>query len=1057
MYLASNPKAMKNVVWLLPAIASVLSVAWMDARGQEIPPRFLEGMSMRSIGPSIMSGRVTAIDVAPGNPHVIFAGTASGGLWKSESGGVTWLPVFDEQPVLGIGAVKVDPSNPDVIWAGTGEGNPRNSQTSGRGIFRSPDNGRTWECRGLEETRTIHRIIVHPSRGEVVYAGAPGSAWGPGPDRGVYRTADSGKSWKKVLFVNDSVGCADLVMDPRNPDKLFAAMWQYGRKPWFFESGGPGSGLYMTLDSGQNWRKLGKESGLPEGPFGRIGVAIAPGNSRVVYAVIEAKKTALYRSNDGGFSWSMVNDKDVGNRPFYYSEIYVSPVNENHLIYLYTLVSESIDGGKTWKVILPYNGAGVHPDHHAFWWSPDDPKLMIEGNDGGLNISRDGGVHWDFASNIPVAQFYHINFDMDEPYHVYGGMQDNGSWKGPAYVWQTEGIVASDWQEVLFGDGFDVVPDPTNSRYLYAMSQGGELHRVDTYTGESGNVKPAHPEGLPLRFNWNAAVAADPLLPGALYFGSQYLHYTTDQGLSWELRSPDLTTNDPEKLIYHTSGGLTPDVTTAENHCTILCIAPSPMKKEVIWVGTDDGRIQLTRDGGTTWKDFSGTIPGMPKGAQVPHIVASSHQEGEVWVVVNNYKQNDWRPCLYYSSDFGKSWTNLANDRSVYGHCLSVVQDDVEPGLVFLGTEHGLYVSINKGKRWTRWPTKSFPAVAVQDMRIHPREADLVIGTFGRAAYVLDDIRPLRKLASENQQFTKPGLHVFTPPDAVRAQRRRHRGERFPADEFFVGQNKSSGAVISYYIQFAKGQDLSKKKIKISILSLTGDTLRWFTHAPDTGMNRVIWNLRENGFRMPSWNEPEEKADPPGGFVSVPPGFYKAVLSFDSWKDSTTVFVRHDPRLEFNGGAYNANKLLLNRIQEECKLTVEALDELRKAANTVEVIRSQLSLDKSPGRKDALVMCDSIAAAILKLRESALGFKERVGYPDRSKFLIDKLYKALYSVSESGTSQPGSNAEWKFEAYARDNRVFLNKVNAFFDSEWIAFRYKMEELNAPLFFETKRF
>jgi len=1029
------------------SLLTLICAVPLCANAQQIPLHLLDRMKMREIGPAVTSGRVTAIDVDPLDQAVIYAGTASGGLWKSESAGVTWTPIFDKQKVIGIGALKIDPSNPDVIWVGTGEGNPRNSQTSGMGVYRSPDGGLTWESKGLEATRTIHRMIVHPTRSEVVFAGATGSAWGPGPDRGVFRTNDNGNSWKKVLFVNDSVGCADLIMDPRNPDKLFAAMWQYGREPWFFNSGGKGSGLYMTLDGGTNWKKIGEKEGLPAGILGRIGLAIAPGNPRVVYALVESAATGLYRSTDGGNKWELVNDKDVNDRPFYYNEIYVDPFNENHLIYLHSVVSESIDGGKTWKTILPYDG--VHPDHHAFWWSPKDPSFMIEGNDGGLNISRDGGKHWDFASNIPVAQFYHINYDMEIPYHVYGGMQDNGSWKGPGYVWHSEGIVESDWQEVLFGDGFDVVPDPLNSRFVYGMSQGGNLYRVDTDTGEDQFIQPVHPDSVKLRFNWNAAISADPHRPEGLYYGSQFLHYSSEKGQTWELLSPDLTSNDPEKQKAAKSGGLTIDATNAENHCTLLAIAPSPIDPNVIWVGTDDGHVQLTTDRGKTWKNMSETLPGMPSGAWVPQIVPSSHVAGEVWVVVNNYRQNDWKPYLFHSKDFGKTWKNLIDPKVVVGHCLSVVQDPIEPNLIFLGTEHGLFVSFEAGKKWHKWPD-TYPSVATQDMKIHPREGDLIIGTFGRAAYILDNLQPLRDYAHDAGIFISAGITAIQPPLSYQANYARHKGSRFPADEAFVGENRAFGATLSFYIKFSEKQDLKDKKTKVVILSTQGDTLRWFTHVPDSGLNVLHWSFDTNGVRWPSREEVAKDADPPGGGMSVAPGEYKAVFIFDSWKDSTSFSVAADPRIPFNLSARGKREALYSRWKNSVDLAHEAFTQLNSAKKTLSTVRASLEMHELSAKKEILATADSIENKIGILSDKFMQPEGMKGIQDDGEYLTTVMWQAIGHL-ETGSIEPGMNAEYALRNFEQKCRTLADEINVFFEEDWKTWQNLVTNGQIPVF------
>jgi len=556
------------------------------------------------VGPAGMSGRITAIDVNLNNTDEIFIGSASGGVWHSLNAGTTWLPIFDKEQTLSIGSVAIDQSNPDVIWVGTGEGNPRNSLNVGNGIYRSLDHGKTWKCMGLEKTKVIHRIKINPQNSNIIYAATMGSPWGESDDRGIFKTIDGGKHWEKILYVNNLTGAADLVMDPENPNKLLVAMWQHKRTPWDFVSGGEGSDLYLTYDGGNSWKKLTEKEGLPKGELGRIGVAIAQSNRNVIYALIEAKENGLYKSEDGGENWKLVSSKNIGNRPFYYSEIYVDPLNENRLYNLWSFVSVSEDGGKTFETIMNY-GNNVHPDNHAFWIHPHNSSYMINGNDGGLNITHDGGKNWTYMTNLPVGQFYHINVDNDFPFNIYGGMQDNGSWVGPSAVLKRGGIRNYDWSELYFGDGFDVVPNVKDNRYGYAMSQGGNVVYYDRLTGRNRFVKPVEDDSIPLRFNWNAAIAQDPYRECGVYFGSQYLHYSQDCGRSWEKLSGDLTSNDTTKQHQDISGGLTIDATNAENYTTIISIAPSPLDENIVWVGTDDGNLQLTLDKGKTWKNLS--------------------------------------------------------------------------------------------------------------------------------------------------------------------------------------------------------------------------------------------------------------------------------------------------------------------------------------------------------------------------------------------------------------------------------------------------------------------
>ncbi|MEE8137620.1 MAG: hypothetical protein V3T81_01920, partial [Thermoanaerobaculia bacterium] len=610
----SRPRRSLSVAFSLLLLALPLTA--------KIDPKLLAGMAARSIGPAAMSGRIAAVEALGSDPDTIYVGAATGGLWKSDDGGLTFEPIFDDQPVASIGAVTVFQAAPDIVWVGTGEGNPRNSSSVGNGIYRSLDGGRTWTHLGLEKTEKIHRIALHPSFPSTAYVCALGTTWGENPERGVFKTVDGGETWDKILYVDERTGCGDLEMDPSNPMKLFAAMWEHRRWPWSFKSGGPGSGLHVTYDGGSSWTKLTPEDGLPEGELGRIGLGVARSNPKIVYALVEAAgdKNLLLRSDDGGDQWKTVADsadQRIGNRPFYYADLRVDPQDPDRVYSLWSLISVSDDGGKSWEVLVPFRE--VHPDHHALWINPNDADHLLEGNDGGVYVSHDRGKSWRFVRNLPVAQFYHVRVDTDTPYHVYGGMQDNGSWRGPSEVWENGGIRDQHWQELFFGDGFDVIPDPNDSMQGYAMSQEGYLARWNLRTGERKAIRPAPPcteegECVELRFNWNAGLAIDPHDPTGrtIYFGSQYVHKSTDRGETWQIISPDLTTDNPDWQQQAEAGGLTPDVTGAENFTTILAIAPSPLKPGLLWVGTDDGRLHITRDGGGTWTSLEKNLRGVP-------------------------------------------------------------------------------------------------------------------------------------------------------------------------------------------------------------------------------------------------------------------------------------------------------------------------------------------------------------------------------------------------------------------------------------------------------------
>ena len=1097
--------------FLLATLLAILPAVFF---AQDVDLSKLKKMYARSIGPAGMSGRVTSIDAVHSNPDIIYVGTASGGLWKSESGGVKWEPIFDDQKTLSIGAVAIYQNNPDIIWVGTGEGNPRNSQSSGYGVYRSLDAGQTWKFMGLGDSRNIHRVIIDPNDPNVVYVGAQGPAWGTTETRGLFKTTDGGETWEKILYTNEKSGIADLVMDPSNPNKLFAAMWEFRRWPWFFESGGEGSGLYVTHDGGKNWKKLGAKEGIPAGKLGRMGLAIAPSQPKVVYAYIEAQKNAIYRTDNGGSNWRKVSSRgNFGNRPFYYADIYVDSKNENRVYSIHSIVTYSIDGGRNWSTLIPYSG--VHPDHHAWWIHPDDPNFIIEGNDGGMAISRDRGNSWRFVENLPLAQFYHINIDNDYPYNVYGGMQDNGSWKGPAYTWKRGGIRNSYWTELFFGDGFDVVPDPDDSRYGYAMSQGGSLGRYDSETGHKKTIRPVHPDGTFLRFNWNAAIAQDPFDNNTIYYGSQFLHKSTDKGSSWEIISPDLTSNDPEKQDQLNSGGLTYDATQAENNTTIVAIAPSPVDAGVIWVGTDDGFVQITRDGGKNWQDLSANLPGMPEAGWVPQIIASNRNAGEAYAVVNNYRQNDWKPYLYRTRDYGQTWESLVSEDQIWGHCHAIAQDPVEPNLLFLGTENGLYVSFDEGKNWQKW-THGFPNVCTIDLKIHPREHDLIIGTFGRAAYVLDDIRPLRELA-KSPAIADKKIHVFAPPTAVMAEYHQAMGTRFAADAMYAGQNRRQGAMISFYVKAGKkgkgmggppsaaptekkeeskadskkkkgkkkGKETDKEEVKdekegadksekmkkmkkgggidtLFVHIFDGETLiRTLKSIPDSGLNRMYWDMSSKGVRTPrragggsrfSGPPPSSSlgSDPSG--ASVLPGSYRVQMAYQGDTAETNIEVIFDPRIEVNRAALQAKRDIMESHYANIDRVAKAIKGLQDANATLSVIKMQLGEEPdSTIKAQTKAMKDSIN----NLMNEAFGKVETKGVRSDPNTLQRKIFMVMRYVNSSfDEKDPTHDIVVKQATEAMD--AYVEKVNAFFEEDWKPYRKAVEDAKLSPFKDFER-
>ena len=1041
---------------------------------QSVDLEAFKQMRIRSIGPAGMSGRITAIDVNLSNDAEIYAGAASGGVWRSRTGGIDWEPIFDKEATQSIGAIKINQHNSAEIWVGTGEGNPRNSLNSGRGIYKSIDAGKTWKCMGLENTKTIHRIIINKDNSDIVLVAALGSAWGANDDRGVFKTTDGGKTWRKILYINNLTGCADMVVDPTNPNKIIAAMWEHQRKPWNMQSGGKGSGLYITYDGGEHWERKTEKDGLPKGDLGRIGMAFSQSKPNVMYAIVEAKDNAFYRSDDAGSTWKKVSEKDFGNRPFYYSEIYVDPKNENRVYSIYSVISRSEDGGKNWETLVPYNG--VHPDHHALWIHPDKPDFMINGNDGGLNITHDGGKTWRFAENIPVGQFYHVNIDNAVPYNLYGGLQDNGSWVGPSNVWRNGGIRNSDWQELYFGDGFDVAPRTDDNRFVFAMSQGGNIAQVDKLTGNNVFIQPQHPQNTKLRYNWNAGFSIDPFQPKGLYYGSQFLHRSKDAGQNWEIISPDLTTNDTTKQHPELSGGLTPDATNAENHCTILAIAPSPLDQNVVWVGTDDGNVQLTRDGGKTWENFAAKLPNCPKNAWIPQIEVSTKNAGEAFVVVNNYRMNDWSPYLYHTRDYGKTWKRLVSEKSgVDSYVMSVVQDLVEPNLLFLGTDTGLYVSFDYGTTWTKW--KAFPSVNVSDMKIHPREHDLVLATFGRAFHIMDNILPLREIAKTKTEVLKKPFKVFATPDAYLAEYASYQGVRFNANAMFEGEVKNPCAHLTIWIKTPKeaenkasdkkkeakkeDKDIKKedkkedkkddeKKVTIYVTNLKGDTIRTLKESViDTGLNQINWYLEQKTVNFPS-REASKNEDEQGG-LSVLPGQYKLYVTYLKSKDSTLVNVLQDPRMTYVSiNDLSARETAVRDFSKVVKRASEGMDKVREMRKVVKLVEAQFVNVPDSLKKDVLKIGKNLQDSLDVIEFAYFGAKDLKGINRNSDDLQSKLYGAAGFVS-GGNSKPSINGLIPIQVVIGETDKIIGRINKLLNTQFVDYQQKAEAIKYSLF------
>ena len=1053
----------------------------------------------RNIGPAGMSGRITAIDAVVATPNTIYVGAASGGVWKTENGGQSWNPMFDEQPLQNIGSIAVQQSNPNIVWVGTGEGNPRNSLNLGAGIFKSLDAGKTWKRMGLEKTICIHRVVIDPVNPNTVYAAAIGNPYAEHNDRGVFKTTDGGETWTKILYVNDTTGCAELVMDPSNSNKLIASMWQFRRTPWDMTSGGAGSGFYITIDGGKNWKKLSKEDGIPDGQLGRIGIAFARSMPSRVYAKVEATKNGFYKSEDGGFKWTLVNSDpaQITDRPFYYQEIYVDPKNENRIYDVHSTITMSEDGGKSFSTLIPYSG--IHPDHHAWWINPEDPNFIIEGNDGGIGISRDRGKNWIFDEKLPAGQFYHINVDNEIPYNVMGGLQDNGSWHGPAYTWISGGIRNYYWNNIGGGDGFDVMPDAEDASWVYSMSQGGSMGRRNWKTGESWFLKPPPLDtSTQLRFNWNSAIAQDPFDKKTIYFGSQFLYKSTNKGVSWEFISPDLTTNDSVKIkAFQNTGGLTLDITGAETYCSILTIAPSLKENGVIWIGTDDGNVQLTRDGGKTWTNFRGKIPGMPVGCWIPQIRISNFNAGEAFVVANDYRRGDFKPYVFRTMDYGTTWTRMIDENKVKGYALCLLQDPTEPNLIFVGTENGLWISFDNGVTYEQWKN-GYPSVSTYDLAIQEREADLVIGTFGRAIWILDDIRPLRKIAAAGKSVATNTITAFASPEAYQAQYKAANGYEWSTYGLYDGDNRRRGAPVSFFFNKPKTTDTASRTPGVNVPSANpaafagqrgggggggrggfgqsgpgaggrkGDsisvriynsenmlirTLKW---GVDSGFNRQYWGMEEKGFRQPGSPKPQPGGPEPGG-LQVFSGTYKLVLSYNRISDSTYVTVKDDPRLGNRNDVKMAQRKMYDRLRKSTDKLTEGMDRLTEAdevcTKTLAQLKGLEGKENDSLRKTTTKMQDEIKS----IRELISGKTSDKQGLTRSPFDISVMNRLQMAQQYIGSKMvpPGKQEETLIVIAEDAVKDIIRQINSFFSSKWKDYRQLSEATKVNLFKEYK--
>lgn len=964
----------------------------------------LAQLKWRSIGPAVMGGRTVDIAGIPGDPSTVYMATASGGLFKTTNRGTTWRSVFESGGSLSLGAVAVAPSDHNVLYIGTGENNPRNSASIGDGVYKSIDAGASWTHIGLAETEKTARIRIHPSNPDVVYVAALGHEWGANEERGVFRSRNGGASWKKILYVDENTGASDLAMDPENPRFLYAGMYDFRRLPWGFRSGGPGSGLYRSRDGGETWENLtdpAKENGLPEGPLGRIGIAIAPSDPRVVYAVIEAKKGVMWRSSDRGDTWTMVTeDKKIHSRPFYFSDIRVDPRDENRVYLLEGSLRVTEDAGRTWKT----TANTLHGDHQSLWIDPLDPNRLINGNDGGWGFSYDRGETWEFMNTVPIGQFYQITADMQDPYQVCGGLQDNHVWCGPSNNLTNIGILNGDWVRVHpGGDGYYVQVDPTDPDVLYTNTHYGNIMRVDRPTGNARSIHPlpvdltgAAAGEYPYRFNWNSPILMSPHDPSVIYFGSNVVFKTTNGGQSWDAVSPDLTTNDPEKI--RVSGGeITPDNTSAEYHCAIITIAESPITKGLLWVGTDDGKVQLSRDGGASWQDVTANIPGQNPTGWVSRIEASHHDAGTAYASVDRHRANDPSPHVFATTDYGKTWREITGNLPQRNYVHTIREDPRQPGLLYVGTEYGIYASSNGGKEWFSLRL-NLPPVAVRDVVVHPRDNDLVLATHGRSAWILDDATPIQNLA---QALGKDAV-LFPPRRATRwflwnRNQSGYAGQHWLGDRTFYGENPPYGAILDYYL---RADGANEEKVKLTIRDDAGRVVRTLEGPAKAGAHRLIWDLREEPLPKPKGVAAEgfnEKGSP-----LVVPGRYSVALNSARTGEIAPqpLDVRLDPRISMTEAEVRAQYEAARRLTDMERRIIKALE-------TVESVDGDLSelvtrLKGSGGHDESVQSAGEIQTSLAQVKDRLV--RSTPGLPYRS---AAKLLEKVRQLREGGGNYPG--------------------------------------------------
>ena len=976
---------------------------------------FINQLEWRNIGPANMGGRINDFAVVESDPNIVFIATASAGVWRTTNNGVTWESVFDDQPVSSIGDIAVAPSDPSIVWVGSGESNNRQSSSWGNGVYKSTDGGDSWTHVGLDDTLHIGRLLIHPTDPEVVYVAATGHLWGPNPERGVYKTNDGGLTWTNTLFIDEDTGITDLAMDPVSPGTLYAAAYQRRRTAFGFNGGGLGSGIYKTTDGGSTWLRLTND--LPEGVTGRIGLDIYRADPRIVYAIVQHTDGGVFRSEDRGQSWTRMSDTNP--RPMYYSQIRIDPSNDQRIWAAGARMAYSQDGGKTFVNDWIQT---IHGDFHALWINPADSDHMMTGSDGGMHYSYDRGRTWDFVNTMALGQFYEIGYDMEMPYNVYGGLQDNGSWGGPVRTLYQRGITNEDWFRVGGGDGFYTQVDPNDTATLYLESQNGNVSRLNLETTERKAIRPEpDDESERYRFDWNSPILISPHNSQTIYYGGNRLFKSTDRGDTWS-RTDDLTKSQDRDEMPIMGVEVTDETLSRHDGISsfgqIISISESPRLEGLLYVGMDDGNLQVSQDGAASWQEVSGVIPDLPEGTYVSRVQASSHADARVYATMDGHRNDDYSVYVYASEDYGDSWESIASNLPD-GHTMNVIREHPRnENLLVLGGEFGAYITINRGAEWHQIKG-AVPTVPVDDIAIHPRDNDLILGTHGRSIWVLDDMTPLEQLTED---VLASGLHSFDVRDAVAYRLSNHKGNT--GHKMFIAPNPPEGALIHYYLN----DDITDEDtVEITIHGDADETIRTLHGSGATGLNRVNWDLR---------HEPPLPPTGQGGFGGPPagpralPGTYSVRITAGDSQSTTTVTVFDDPRINVPQADRRAQRDALLGLGGLMARLDGAHQTAERFTGQLELLAESLESGEVPAAVSSMVVSvsDQMDALEGKLARGG-GFGGASPRPLSSR--ITRLYRNL----ESYTERPNAFQVTRIETYTQEFNGLLEELDQFIANE----------------------